>query len=57
MPAVMVPVSSVSGTAARISQLSRVVLPLLIPPCTSSPPRGRTLVVTSKPCHISVWSP
>ena len=34
MPAVIVPVKSASGTAARISQLSRVVLPLLIPPFT-----------------------
>ena len=40
-------VAPASGTAARISQLSFTVFPVLMPPYSVTPPRGRTFTVRS----------
>src|SRR5437870_2406692 len=49
-------VDGFSSIATR-SQLSGVVLRVLVPPSRSMPGRNRTFIVTSTPFQCSIWFP
>ena len=49
--------SETSGSFAYRSQLSVLVRPVLSPPWSVKPARGRALTVTSMPFQCSFWLP